>query len=113
MLAEVAPDESSGVCKDALGVAHVARRPRRGNRTFTILLRSSVPGCNRVPAARVRHGAACRASAAMLAEGDMPIVEVALSVGFQTQAHFSTVFKRLTGASPARWRLSRPGRTQP
>jgi len=50
---------------------------------------------------------------AMLAEGDTPIVEVALSVGFQTQAHFSTVFKRLTGASPARWRLSRPGRTQP
>jgi AraC-like DNA-binding protein len=35
---------------------------------------------------------------------DMPLAEVALSVGFQAQAHFSTVFKRLTGDSPAQWR---------
>jgi AraC family transcriptional regulator len=35
------------------------------------------------------------------------IVEVALSVGFQTQAHFTTVFKRVTGATPARWRETR------
>jgi AraC-like DNA-binding protein len=27
-------------------------------------------------------------------------------VGFQAQAHFSTVFKRLTGETPARWRFS-------
>jgi AraC-like DNA-binding protein len=33
-------------------------------------------------------------------------VDVALAVGFQTQAHFSTVFKRLTGTTPARWRLA-------
>jgi AraC-like DNA-binding protein len=37
----------------------------------------------------------------------MPIVEIALSVGFQTQAHFSTVFKRFTGNSPAQWRCNR------
>jgi AraC family transcriptional regulator len=40
----------------------------------------------------------------MLSSTDMPLTEVALSVGFQAQAHFSTVFKRLTGQSPARWR---------
>ena len=40
----------------------------------------------------------------MLSRTDMPLAEVALSVGFQAQAHFSTVFKRLTGQSPARWR---------
>jgi AraC family transcriptional regulator len=40
----------------------------------------------------------------MLSGTDMPLVEVALSVGFQAQPHFSTVFKRLTGQSPARWR---------
>ena len=40
----------------------------------------------------------------MLSSIDMPLAEVALSVGFQAQAHFSTVFKRLTGQSPARWR---------
>jgi len=40
----------------------------------------------------------------MLSGTDMPLAEVALSVGFQAQPHFSTVFKRLTGQSPARWR---------
>jgi AraC-like DNA-binding protein len=43
-------------------------------------------------------------SKAMLSATDMPLVEVALTVGFQAQAHFSTVFKRMTGESPARWR---------
>jgi AraC-like DNA-binding protein len=32
--------------------------------------------------------------------------EVALTVGFCTQAHFSTVFKRITGDTPARWRCA-------
>jgi AraC-like DNA-binding protein len=36
----------------------------------------------------------------------MPLAEIALTVGFQAQAHFSTVFKRLTGETPARWRCS-------
>ena len=40
----------------------------------------------------------------MLSGTNMPLAEVALSVGFQAQTHFSTVFKRLTGQSPARWR---------
>ena len=39
----------------------------------------------------------------MLAGTETPLVEVALSVGFQTQSHFSTVFKRLAGDTPARW----------
>jgi AraC-like DNA-binding protein len=39
----------------------------------------------------------------MLISTDTPLVEVALSVGFQTQSHFSTVFKRLAGDTPARW----------
>jgi AraC family transcriptional regulator len=43
---------------------------------------------------------------AMLAKGDTPLVEIALAVGFQTQAHFSTVFKRCTGTTPGRWRLA-------
>ncbi len=40
---------------------------------------------------------------ATLSRSGMPLAEVALSVGFQTQSHFSTVFKRLTGETPARW----------
>jgi AraC family transcriptional regulator len=43
---------------------------------------------------------------AMLSSPDMPLAEIALNVGFQAQAHFSTVFKRLTGETPARWRFS-------
>ena len=34
----------------------------------------------------------------------MPIAEVALAVGFQTQAHFTTVFKRFVDETPYRWR---------
>jgi AraC-like DNA-binding protein len=34
----------------------------------------------------------------------MPLVEVALNVGFQTQAHFTTVLGRFTGETPNRWR---------
>jgi len=41
---------------------------------------------------------------AVMAATRMPLVEVALSVGFNAQAHFSTVFKRFTGKSPARWK---------
>ncbi len=39
-----------------------------------------------------------------LASTDATLVEVALSVGFRTQAHFSTVFKRFVGATPQEWR---------
>ncbi len=49
---------------------------------------------------------------AMLAESGTPIIEVALAVGFQTQAHFSTMFKRLTGTTPARWRVAQFDRTR-
>lgn len=43
----------------------------------------------------------------LLAGTDTPLAEAALAVGFCTQAHFSTVFKRITGESPARWRCAR------
>jgi AraC-like DNA-binding protein len=42
----------------------------------------------------------------MLSSTDTPLAEIALNVGFQAQAHFSTVFKRLTGETPGRWRFS-------
>ena len=41
---------------------------------------------------------------AMLADPRAKLVDVALSVGFQTQAHFTTVFKRFVGETPHRWR---------
>ncbi|WP_075222676.1 helix-turn-helix domain-containing protein [Acuticoccus yangtzensis] len=43
----------------------------------------------------------------LLSATDMPIAEVAFSVGFQTQSHFTTVFKRRVRETPFRWRRSR------
>jgi len=43
----------------------------------------------------------------LLIETEDSLVEIALSVGFLAQAHFTTVFKRLTGDTPARWRRAR------
>ena len=42
----------------------------------------------------------------LLSETRTSIIEVALSVGFQTQAHFTTVFKRFVGETPYRWRCA-------
>jgi AraC-like DNA-binding protein len=39
----------------------------------------------------------------LIASCDRPLVEIALAVGFQNQSHFTTVFKRVTGQTPARW----------
>jgi len=39
----------------------------------------------------------------MLLKTGMPLVDVALSVGFQTQAHFTGVFKRFAGSPPRAW----------
>jgi AraC-like DNA-binding protein len=51
---------------------------------------------------------------ALLRHSTMTIVEIALTVGFQTQAHFTTVFKRFVGYTPRQWRnlnltADRPG----
>lgn len=45
----------------------------------------------------------------IMSSTDTPLAEVALTVGFSTQAHFSTVFKRMTDQTPARWRSAHQG----
>lgn len=40
----------------------------------------------------------------LLVESRHELVDIALSVGFQAQAHFSTVFKRFVGDTPGHWR---------
>jgi AraC family transcriptional regulator len=42
----------------------------------------------------------------LLTTTERPLAEIALAVGFSTQAHFSTVFKRISGETPARWRTA-------
>jgi AraC family transcriptional regulator len=43
----------------------------------------------------------------LLAETDMPIKEIAHAVGYRTQTHFTSVFRRLAGMSPGRYRKDR------
>jgi AraC family transcriptional regulator len=45
----------------------------------------------------------------MVADRTVSLVEIALSVGFQTQSHFTSVFKRFTGQPPRAWRQSVAG----
>jgi len=40
----------------------------------------------------------------LLAQGGLPLVEVALVCGFPSQSHFTTVFRRATGMTPGQWR---------
>jgi AraC family transcriptional regulator len=45
----------------------------------------------------------------LLRAGSMPVVDVALSLGFSNQSHFTDVFRRLTGTTPKRYqRLHAP-----
>ncbi|MGJ5078974.1 helix-turn-helix domain-containing protein [Bradyrhizobium sp. HKCCYLS3013] len=47
----------------------------------------------------------------LLSTSDLPIVEIALSLGFSSQSHFGAVFRAVTGESPARYRrMQRGGR---
>jgi AraC family transcriptional regulator len=49
---------------------------------------------------------ACRIDRAktLLATTDRSLIDITLEVGFCTQAHFTTVFKRFTGTTPSLWR---------
>ncbi len=40
----------------------------------------------------------------LLKQPEVTLVDIALTVGFQTQAHFTTVFKRFVGDTPYQWR---------
>jgi AraC family transcriptional regulator len=44
----------------------------------------------------------------LLAATSDPLVDIALNVGFQTQAHFTTVFKNVVGSTPYQWRREQP-----
>jgi AraC-like DNA-binding protein len=47
----------------------------------------------------------------IILNSDLSLVETSLSVGFQTQAHFTTVFKKIVGQTPHRWREENRRRT--
>jgi AraC-like DNA-binding protein len=39
-----------------------------------------------------------------LSSTDLPLIQIAMDVGFQTHSHFSANFKRIVGISPMHWR---------
>jgi AraC family transcriptional regulator len=43
----------------------------------------------------------------LLHQSDHTVLDVALAVGFRTQSHFTTVFKKHESVTPARWRRGR------
>ena len=43
----------------------------------------------------------------LMLNAEVPLVDVAMSSGFQSQSHFTTVFRRLVGETPHRWRCRR------
>jgi len=47
----------------------------------------------------------------LLKRAEISLVDVALTVGFQTQAHFTTVFKRFAGDTPYQWRSAYLGQS--
>ena len=49
----------------------------------------------------------------LLLQPGQSIVDIALTVGFQTQSHFTTVFKRFVGDTPHQWRRSNYGKSRP
>lgn len=46
----------------------------------------------------------------LLRETCDPLVQIALAVGFRTQAHFTTVFRRFVGDTPYQWRCANSAR---
>jgi AraC family transcriptional regulator len=49
----------------------------------------------------------------LLKQSGISLVDVALTVGFQTQAHFTTVFKRFAGDTPHQWRSAHLAQSAP
>ncbi len=49
----------------------------------------------------------CDRAKLLLLDGALPLAEIALACGFAHQAHFTTAFGRLVGATPGRWRQDR------
>jgi len=48
----------------------------------------------------------CKKAKELLAKNDLDISAVGEAVGFVSSAHFSHIFKKVTGMTPSAWRLS-------
>jgi AraC-like DNA-binding protein len=88
--------------EEAIRLADLAKAAGLTKMHFAAQFRASVGMCPHEYLLRQR----IRRAQAMLQDSGQRLVDVALSVGFQAQSHFTTVFRRYVGDSPHRWRLS-------
>ncbi len=54
----------------------------------------------------------CEKAKKLLAESELSVAEVGSAVGFVSPAHFSHMFRKMTGVSPAVWR-KKPAENRP
>lgn len=59
------------------------------------------------PPMRYLAGWRMQLAARLLGTGDAKVSDVAIEVGYDSEAAFSRAFKRATGAAPAAWRDGR------
>jgi len=103
----MAAEASHRLCRDP---PRQAREPGRCcfvGRPHTHALRSAVQGCHRSAAHEYLLRRRIERAQEMLVGTGLSLVDIALSVGFQTQSHFTNVFKRYAGQPPRAWRESR------
>ena len=90
----------------------ITRDARRDGRAGRHSARSTWRARSRRPSVSRRiNTSSCGGSSAprsLLRNTDMPIVDVALSVGFSSQSHLSHWMIRQTGVSPAAYRRADP-----
>ena len=86
-----------------LGLADLARAAGMSRMHFAAQFRIAT---GMSPHSYVTHRRILRART-MLSQTSMPILDVALCVGFKTQPHFTTVFKHHVGYTPRHWRMLR------
>jgi AraC-like DNA-binding protein len=88
--------------EETIRLADLAKAAGLTKMHFAAQFRASVGMCPHEYLLRQR----IRRAQTLLQDSGQRLVDVALSVGFQAQSHFTTVFRRYVGDSPHRWRLS-------
>lgn len=54
----------------------------------------------------------CEKAKRLLSESDLPVSEIGAAVGFASSAHFTHLFKKMTGIAPSAWRANPEDNTQ-
>jgi AraC family transcriptional regulator len=88
---------------DALSLEQLSREAGLNPSHFSRAFKQSMG----VPPHRHLVGRRIERAREMLERTDLPILQVALEVGYGSQSHFTTVFRRMIGQTPWRYRSRR------